>query len=210
MFFNKDKMRVKRKILRRCKGIVKIYAFLRLAIIPIESIDGVVPKNGNIADYGCGFGITSCYLALSSKYRQVVGIEYSSKRVSNAIMLAKGIKNLKFKLGDISRIVIENANSHLMIDVLHHIDYGQQEKLLDRVTKKLRKGDLIIIKEIGKKPYLKYLWNFLHDKVMTLNDKLYFRDISWFENFLRKKDLHTRTLDCGNFFYPHFIVIAKR
>ena len=204
-------MNIKRDVIRRNNDIyAKFYSFLRFLILPIGKIDGFIPKNGRIIDYGCGFGATSCYFALSSKNRDVVGIERNEKRFKRAVEMAKGVHNLKFKLGDISKIKIPMADAHLLIDVLHHVPYKEQVILLEKIIKNMAKGNLLIIKEIDKMPLSKYFWNWIHDKIMTLNDKLYFRDQKWFGNFFHKIRLSAKILRCENLFYPHFIIVVKK
>lgn len=161
-------------------------------------------------DYGCGYGATSCYFALSSKDRHIIGVEYDKSRVKKAMNMAKSMRNLKFKFGDISKIKITNADAHLLIDVLHHMPFKEQTILLENIIKRIKKGNLIVIKEIDKRPFLKYYWNYIHDKIMTLNDRLYFRDQKWLENFLDKKKLKVKVIRCENLLYPHFIIAAKK
>lgn len=204
-------MNLKSEVIKRSIGIYpKVFSFLRFAILPINKIDSIVPKNGNIVDYGCGYGATSCYFALSSKDRHVIGVERDKIRVKKAMNMARSIHNLKFKLGDISKIEIANADAHLLIDVLHHMPFEEQTKLLENIIKRIKKGNLIVIKEIDKRPFFKYAWNFVHDKIMTLNDELYFRDQKWLENFLDKKKLRVKAIRCENLLYPHFIIAARK
>ena len=204
-------MNLKSDVIKRSNGIyAKLYSFLRFIILPIEKIDDIIPKIGKIVDYGCGFGTTSCYFALSSKNRNVVGIEQNAERVKKAIKTTKGIANLKFKFGDISKIKIASADAHLLIDVLHHIPYKEQVTLLEKIIKEMAKGNLLIIKEIDKKSLLKYFWNYIHDKIMTFNDKLYFKDQKWFEDFFSRNGLNSKVIRCENILYPHFIIVARK
>src|SRR3989338_675441 len=146
-----------KKVIKRCPTFgLKLYAYLRFLILPIRRIDETLPKIGTITDYGCGFGVVSCYLALSSKRRKIAGIEYDAGRIKKARIIGKGIKNVKFIVGDASKKRITKSNANLLIDVIHHIPYDGQIKLLNNIIKSARKNDLIIIKDIGKKPLLKY------------------------------------------------------
>ena len=198
-------------IVKRCPTSgLKVYACLRFLILPVKKIDEVVPKSGTIADYGCGFGIVSCYLGLSSKNRRITGIDHSAERIKKARLIGRGIRNVKFEVGDASKNKIIKSDIHLLVDVVHHIPYGSQVLLLNNMIKSIDKGSLIIIKDIGKKPFLKYLWNYIHDKIMTLNDKLYFRNQEWFESFFGKRRMKTKIIRCDNFFYSHFIIIARK
>jgi len=198
-------------IVKRCPTSgLKVYACLRFLILPVKKIDEIVPKSGTIADYGCGFGIVSCYLGLSSKKRKITGIEYDLKRVKKARLISQGIKNIKFIAGDASKTKVTPSNTHLLVDVIHHIPYNGQIELLDNIIKSMGKNDILIVKDIDKKPFHKYLWNYLHDKIMTLNGKMYFRNQEWFESFFRERKMITETIRCDNFFYSHFIIIARK
>lgn len=202
---------IEKDIIGRCPTFgLKLYTCLRLFILPIKKIDETVPKSGKITDYGCGFGVVSCYLALSSKKRKIKGIEFNAERIKKAEIIGKKITNAKFMVGDASKTGISKSDIHLLIDVIHHIPYEGQIELLNNITESLRKNDLIIIKEIDKKPLIKYLWNYLHDKIMTLNDKLYFRDQNWLESYFKERNLKTKIIRCENLFYPHFIIIARK
>lgn len=199
------------EIVKRCPTWgLKVYTSLRLLILPIKKIDEIVPKSGTITDYGCGFGIVSCYLGLSSKNRKIIGIELNAERIKKARLIGKDIKNIKFEVRDASKIRIKKSDVHLLVDVVHHIPYDNQVFLLNSIIKSIRKNDLIIIKDIDKKPFLKYLWNYMHDKIMTLNDKIYFRNHEWFESFFRERKMKTEIIRCDNFFYSHFIIIARK
>ena len=202
---------IAKEVIKRCPTFgLKLYAYLRFLILPVKKIDQNVPKIGEITDYGSGFGVVSCYLALSSKNRKITGIEYGAERVKKAKMIGNGIKNLRFKVGDASKTKIVKSNTHLLIDVIHHIPSNEQIDLLINIINSMRKNDLIIIKDIDKKPIHKYLWNYIHDKIMTLNDSLFFRDQEWFVSFFNENKLKTEVIRCENSFYSHFMIIARR
>ena len=199
------------EIIKRCPSLgLKVYSYLRFLILPVKNIDKIVPKSGKITDYGCGFGIVSCYLGLSSINRKIIGIEYNSERIKKARLIGRDIKNVKFKVGDASKNKIVKSDVHLLIDVVHHIPYDSQVSLLNNIIKSMDKNSLIIIKDIDKKPFLKYLWNYMHDKIMTLNDKLYFRNREWFESFFKERKMKTKIIRCDNLFYSHFIITARK
>ncbi len=199
------------EIVKRCPNLgLKLYAYLRFLILPVKKIDEIVPKSGIITDYGCGFGIVSCYLGLSSKNREITGIEYNAERIKKAKLIGRNIQNVKFEAGDASKIRIKKSDVHLLVDVIHHISYDNQIFLLNSLVKSIGKNNLIIIKDIGKRPFPKYLWNYMHDKIMTINDRLYFRNQEWFEYFFKERKMKTEIIRCDNFFYPHFIIIARK
>ncbi len=47
--------------------ITKLFIFLRSIILLIEEVEKYIPEEGLIYDIGCGYGLTSLYIALKSK-----------------------------------------------------------------------------------------------------------------------------------------------
>ena len=199
------------EIVKRCPSLgLRLYTYLRFLILPVKKLDEIMPKSGIITDYGCGFGIISCYLGLSSKNRKITGIEQNAQRIRKARLIGRNIRNVKFEVGDASKIRIKKSDVHLLVDVIHHIPFDNQVFLLNSLIKPMGKNDLIIIKDIDNKPFLKYLWNYIHDKIITMNDKLYFRNQEWFESFFKERKLKTEIIRCDNFLYSHFIIIVRK
>jgi len=204
-------MTVKQDVIKRYSGtFLKLYSSLRMIILPMQKIDDITPKNGKILDYGCGYGVTSTYLALSHNHREVIGIEQDRSRINIAEKVADSVANLSIFRRDVTNMHHVHAKAHLLIDVIHHVPYIGQISLLNGILKAMSKNDLLIIKEIDKKPLFKYWWNYMHDKVMTGNDPLFFRTCDWYTGFLGKKGLKCSVIRCENVFYPHFIVIARK
>ena len=75
-------------------------------------------KNGSrergIIDLGSGDGLMANYLGISSKRRKVFGIELNKSRL---IESDKGVKNVKFKVGDILKSKIYKVDVILLIHV---------------------------------------------------------------------------------------------
>lgn len=154
----------------------KAYVILRSLIFPFSSIERYYPKKGIIYDVGCGFGSYSLSLALSSKKRNVFGLELSKQRVSEARKAAKGVRNLHFEVRDLrksKKLAVCDCIS--LIDILHHISYKTQEELIAECFKKLKRKGTLIIKDIGDKPRWKYFYNYFHDRIIMRNKELFFR-----------------------------------
>jgi 2-polyprenyl-3-methyl-5-hydroxy-6-metoxy-1,4-benzoquinol methylase len=110
---------------------------------------------------GCGEGINSNFLALTSDKRKIVGIEIDKKRVAIA---DKKIPNTSFDVGDATKS-IPKADAIIFFHVLHHFNsYTEQEKVIENCYKALKKGGKLLIVEIDPKPSLKYwtCWVFDH------------------------------------------------
>jgi len=99
----------------------KVYFKLRPLIIPFETIEEYVPRNGTIVDLGCGFGIFANFLATQSLERKVIGIDLNKKRIQLAKEIFCNVPNLDFVCSNITDTKIPKTNTITAVDVLHHI-----------------------------------------------------------------------------------------
>lgn len=189
------------KISSRLKSAVNLYKgnsfsslfkIIRVWDAPFEEIEKAVPDNGKIVDLGCGDGILGNYLALSSKKRNVVGIEFNKKRINEA---NKGLANTKFVYGDILKSNFTKADAILLIHVLHHLEsYKDQEKLLTKCKERLNRGGKIIIAEIIERPLHKFLFTALTDFLIVpilfegrlINTMVHFRTLDKWKKLFKK------------------------
>ena len=201
------------------KGIVKrypsflsrLYVYIRLKLLPLENIEEVIPKKGLIIDVGCGFGLSSLYFALNSEERKIIGLELDRKRVNIARKACFGLINVFFEVQDfVKDYKMRNADCIVMIDLLHHLPFEIQEKVMQECFKRLSENGLLIIKDIDKKPFLKYCWNYIHDKIMTKNGRLYFRKIEDFEKILETIGFKVEKKELRHLFYPHVLLVCKK
>ena len=189
----------------------KLYVWLRLIILPIDKIENIIPKNGKILDVGCGYGFSSIYFALTSTKRIVKGIEISPQRINIASTASKHINNLSFEVDDLANQQQSLYNSIVLIDLLHHLNTFEKTKLLSDCHNLLSKNGVLIIKDINTKPLFKYIWNYIHDLVMTRFSKLEFYDQNKMINILSYCGFKVIThYSIKNIFYPHYIYVCKK
>lgn len=132
---------------------------------PYEVVEKMLPKYGIITDLGCGEGLLSNYLAISSPQRKVIGYELVPERLARA---KKGVKNTFFKVGDIVNIAYPVADAVVLFHVLHHLPgKSAQEKVLQKVRKSLKKRGKLIIVEVHVKPTIKYLAAWVADHFLV-------------------------------------------
>jgi len=191
---------------------VKLYMRLRPLIIPFELIEKHVPKNGNIVDVGCGYGIFANYLAISSKKRNVTGIDLNKKRIYTANKIFSQSPNLNFICSDITDSEIPNANIITAIDVLHHIPtLDLQIKLLDACNSVLSKDGKLILKDVDTKPKWKHLIARFHDYIMAHGDSVLFQDKNTIVNLLKKTGFEIEEIiNIKKYPYAHILYIAKK
>lgn len=190
--------------------IPRIYAFIRSKILPIKAINKFIPKNGRILDVGCGYGLTTTYFAKSQKNRIVIGSEINSKRINIARKISKNIPNISFK---VNNLLPKNQkfDTIIAIDLLHHISTSEKKIFLNECKQNLNTNGLLIIKDIDTKPFLKFLWTYIHDLLLTKFKPLDFYSSPKMSSFLKChkfRIIKQRVLK--NILYPHIIYICKK
>lgn len=142
-------------------GWKKWFSKIRFWDAPYLEVERIVPKKGFIVDIGCGEGVFTNFLGISSSKRMLLGIELDKQRFSQA---DHGIKNVSFKHGDATKFKIPKCNAVILFHLLHHLrSKKDQEKVIANATKALTKNGKLIIVEVDIKPTLKYLTAWVTD-----------------------------------------------
>lgn len=160
-----------------------LYSQLRSKILPLQKIDKVLPQKGTIIDLGCGQGTIASFLAQNKK-RNVIGVDINTKRLPK-----NQLKNLTFVAADITRYQLPQATGVIISDVLHHLPMEKQAKLLAKIVKGLRRGDVLVIKEIDKSQAIRSLFSRLWDLLLYPNERIHYRDSKSQKAYLQKLGL---------------------
>lgn len=170
LFFYFDKRTINQPDLKKLLklyqtgGFAEAFSKIRIWDAPLPAIEKLTPKEGVIVDLGCGDGLIGNYLALKNPNRQIQGIEINPDRVKEA---NKGIKNTKFKQGDILKEDFPFSDTILLVHVLHHLpSYQLQTELINRCRDKLKEEGKLVIVEIDRRPIFKYLLTWVVDVVI--------------------------------------------
>ena len=188
----------------------KIYVLLRTIILPIDKIEKLLPPKGLILDVGCGYGLTSIFFA-QNKNRQIIGSEIDKKRIILAKKISSSIPNLSFENSDLIGQSKSKFDAILAIDLLHHLNPSQKKIFLTNSFSKLKNDGILIIKDIDTKPLIKYLWNYLHDLLMTNFSPLYFLSSSKTKKILNQNNF--KIIKQGLYFnvlYPHIYYVCQK
>lgn len=154
----------------------KLYFFLRLLMLPISEIDAMLPKKGIILDLGCGIGALSFFLAISSNQRLVFGWDIDTRRISAAKKITKDVQNLRFE--EVSALEIgkkKNLDGVVISDVLHHIEFSQQEEVVKKIFSSLNKDGVLVIKEVDNSQKIRALLSLFWDRLFYPHEISYFR-----------------------------------
>lgn len=157
-----------------------VYDFLRSLMLPLNIIDQTIPKRGEVVDLGCGEGVTAKFLA-RNKTRHVIGVDNNKKRLPNSKQ-----KNLKFLFADIRNYDPKNADAIIISDVLHHLNYNDQLKLLNKVSKSFKKGSTLLIKEIDTQEFVRSKLSRFWDFVFYPKDRIFYHRSDNLKTYLEK------------------------
>ena len=122
---------------------------------------GLLPERGTIVDLGCGRGLLFSLLAAARTLSEdparpdgwplpggpwvLRGVESNSALARTARRALRGIATIE--RGDLIRKPIPPCQGVLLLDVLHHLPYPEQESVLARVFSALDPGGVLLIRE---------------------------------------------------------------
>jgi len=172
-------------IYKNLSGKDNLYLKIRYLINPMSAIEDIVPKEGRIYDLGCGAGLLSNMMALASEKRQVTGVDLSRKKIDIAQKSLGDRPNIEFRTADVLNFTFRNPDIIVMCDLLHHIPFQTQENLLRRLYNSLNKGGLLLIQDIDKTPFHKYIFALSVDKITSKMSTVYYRKSKNLENILK-------------------------
>lgn len=173
-------------------GWPTIFTHIRFFTAPYEKLEQLISQKGFIIDLGCGYGIFSNFLGLIGPKRQVLGIELDSQKIRFA---NRGVANVKFLKADITKIILKKADVILLIHVLHHLNsFKEQEHLLNECRQKLAKNGRLIIAEVDKKPFFKFILGRLADFLLYPGDKIYYRFPAEFKKIFTRHGFKTKII----------------
>ena len=202
---------VKRLINIYPNQISKLYIWLKHKLTPFKAINNTVPENGSILDIGCGNGMYAIYLFLKNNKRSITGIDNNKKRINYANKVSRNIKQLKFKYLDLNKeYKLDKYNCYLINDVLHHISDKSKVKLLKKVYMNMRKNDILVIKDMHYMNKIKFILNYINDKIMTLGSKLYFIESHILLELLKKLGFKVSYKKIDGYLFPHIIFICRK
>ena len=213
---------IKKRIMsfyRNSSLLTKLHILGRLNTCPFGKIEKFVPRNGLIVDYGCGFGIFSHILTSLSSLRNVYGFDVSTVKIKEA-------KNSLAALGD--NIIFSNdhqqaqgmlsqAECIVMLDVLSYFSDRERENILLCFYDNLKKGAILIIKDIDRNRSLKYAWLYFQELVIvkllriTKGDFLNFFNSEYLSCLLERIGFKVSLIDISrNYLYPHVLFICEK
>lgn len=201
----------------------RMHTKIRWWTAPFEALGAEVPRSGNILEVGCGHGVFTSFLALSSKSRSVVGVDIDAEKIelaqASVNALVPGEATVRFEhrsSGDVP--TLEGGwDAIVFADVLYLLAPEDRARLLRECAAALSPSGRLIVKEVDTEPRFKariaHFQEFLATKVLriTSGDALDFPSAADIERLMNDDGLSTRVarLDKG-YFHPHCVVIGSK
>jgi len=191
----------------------KLYDRLRSIICPFEKIIENVPKKaGELLDIGSGYG-TFCFILSKERPKlKITGIEKDKKRVNAANNRVAANSNLNFACADITSFSANKRYDVITcLDLIHHIPKKDHLAIFKKINELLKENGRLIVKDMNNKPLYKYLWNYVHDFIMTRSLEMYYVPKEEMTKLLEENGFVTEFVkNIPNLLYAHYVVVCKK
>jgi SAM-dependent methyltransferase len=107
---------------------------------------------GTVVDVACGRGQLALLLRAAGLATDVIGFDWDAGKIDNATQAAEGtaprgerdrIEHARFERGDVREVSLPEADTLLLVDILHYLTREEQDDLLVRSARATR-GRVIV------------------------------------------------------------------
>jgi predicted exporter len=170
----------------------RMFARLKLRLDPMfPRLAELVPDRGTILDIGCGFGIPAAWLLARSERARVVAVEPDEDR-SRIAQWVLGERGAVHEGPAPESIPPVQADTVLMLDVVHHFDDEALARSLERVRESLATGGRLVLRAtVPSGPRFKWERWLEAQRVAFSGRKARFRSVQELEGALERAGLRT-------------------
>ena len=132
----------------------RLYAYIRMSLLPYGRLVEHVPHDGILMDIGCGFGLWLNYLRKRRPNLDLEGIDTDPGKVS----VAKTCRDNRVRIaeGEAAGLPSGAYDCITVLDVLYLVPRDGKHRMLSDCFGALRPGGLLLLKEVDTKPSWKY------------------------------------------------------
>ncbi len=132
-----------------CPTSTRYYIIGKIATDPAYAavLDQFRDSERPIVDIGCGLGLLAHYLREHGCQAPIHGYDFDARKISVARTAAEngGLRDVHFKVGNIADLPLQATNL-VLLDVLHYLESGERQKLLELLAARARDGGHVLIR----------------------------------------------------------------
>lgn len=196
---------------------VKAHVKGRLIVCPFEKMLPHIPAKGSFLDIGCGHGVFPHLVQITRPEMLICGQDASSKKISIAQQSAERVPRVKFSSENPWLLENKEWDCITIIDVLYLLSEADKTKLIVDAVRHLKKGGVILVKELDTSPFLKFAWSYFQEVAavylarITQGDGLHFEPVQALFQRIHRQGLDVRTIPLHDgYLYPHVLVAATK
>jgi 1-acyl-sn-glycerol-3-phosphate acyltransferase len=163
----------------------------------------LLPEQGRILDFGCGYGFMSYMLQFLAPDRRITGYDYDEDKIAVAAHCFSCNENIHFVQADVSQLSPEPADAMILSDLLHYLEPDQQEALIQKCMDALRPGGVLLIRDGDRDQEKKHertrLTEFFSTRLFAFNKtngkRLHFLSGRLIRDMAKRKQMDCRCLE---------------
>lgn len=106
------------------------------------------PYSGSLVDLGCGRGQAAILLAELHPELAIAGYDWDRGKLDQARRAARGLSAIDFHAADVRHLELPEADTYLLIDLLHYGAPPEQDVLLMQTASALRPGGRLFVRDL--------------------------------------------------------------
>jgi SAM-dependent methyltransferase len=116
-------------------------------------LDETVPREGNILDLGCGYGMAAHWLTQCSPNHTVIGWDNDARKIRVAQATARNHPKLRFESHNLlDEPGYPPCDCVLLLDVLHYFPRELKAEVLRKAFQALRPGGRLVLRDAARVP----------------------------------------------------------
>lgn len=196
----------------------RAHVWARWATCPFRAVAAEVPVAGRVLEVGCGHGLLSLYLALTSPQREVHGVDVDDDKLrAGRTAAAAGGLDATFDRMEGDRLPDGPWDAIAIVDVLYLLTAADQIGLLGSCAAALGAGGVLVVKEMAPVPRWKAAWNRVQETAavrvlgITEGDDLTFLAPAELASTMAAAGLTVRDRPLHRHYpHPHHLVVGRR
>lgn len=200
---------------------VRAHVWGRWATCPFTKVAAAVPQRGRVLEMGCGYGLFSCHLAVTSPQREVLGVDVDVDKIVHGRFAAQKARDQGAKcelhLEPPGEVPEGPWDAVVIVDVLYLLDPDAQAGLLHSCAQQLTLGGVLVVKEMAPLPRWKARWNAAQETLavrvlrITAGEQLVFLEPEVLGAWMERDGLKVthQALDHG-YPHPHHLMVGTR